>query len=103
MKTGTPMNEGPPPKGFGLSRLLKEINLSPPGDPASEIIVSAPLERKSFGKLEDAEKFLKALAGDSLITFQTFDDVRDRKDSRLVKILHGTLKQHAPELTRLNK
>jgi hypothetical protein len=34
--------------------------------------------------------FLKAICGDSLVTWQTFDDDADRKDSSLARILHGT-------------
>jgi hypothetical protein len=35
-------------------------------------------------------------------TFQTFDDNADRKDPKLVRVLHGTLNQHADELRYLN-
>lgn len=52
--------------------------------------------------LSDAERFLTAL--DSMATawtFQTFDD-KPAKDSNLTRLLHGTLKQHAAELNRLN-
>lgn len=35
-------------------------------------------------------------------TFQAFDDNKTRKDGRLAHIRHGTLEQHALELTRAN-
>ncbi len=52
--------------------------------------------------LHEALRFLDALAPDGHVTFQTFDDSKD-KDPSLARILHGTLEQHAPELTRLNQ
>jgi hypothetical protein len=62
--------------------------------------------------LKAAEQFLKALDPSTLrFTFQTFDDVeviegdrvKKRERPELVRILHGTLEEHAPELTRLNR
>jgi RepB DNA-primase from phage plasmid len=53
-----------------------------------------------------AGAFLEALAGspDAPMTWQTFSDVKDPKAKRdpLARWLHGTLVQHAAELTRLN-
>lgn len=49
-----------------------------------------------------AERFIKALAGDSPVTFQTFDDNPDRNDATLNRVLHGTLAEHAPVLIELN-
>lgn len=51
--------------------------------------------------LDQARLFLKILAGDEPVTFQTFDD-SEAKRSRLAKVLHGTIDKHARELTRLN-
>ena len=36
-------------------------------------------------------------------TFQTFDDNSERKDSSLVRVLHGTLEEHAANLSNLNE
>jgi hypothetical protein len=36
-------------------------------------------------------------------TFQTFDDLKKRKDGSLARMLHGTLEQHFDELVRLNQ
>ena len=52
---------------------------------------------------QEAAQFLKLIAEDELITFQTFDEVKDRKDPKLVRILHGSLEQHLMTLTDLNK
>jgi hypothetical protein len=52
--------------------------------------------------LEQARRFLKWLAGDNPVTFQTFDDDEKRKDPRLARIFHGTLDEHSRALTNLN-
>ena len=53
--------------------------------------------------LEVAERFLNALAPNAKnFTFQTFDD-SDRKRKNLACVLHGTLAEHADELSHLNK
>jgi RecA-family ATPase len=53
--------------------------------------------------LGEAERFLTLLDETAIeFTFQTFDDNRDREDPKLVRILHGTLAEHAETLTRLN-
>ncbi len=50
-----------------------------------------------------AEAFLAWLDPNaSKFTFQTFDDVKDRKDGRLTRMLHGTFEAHRAELQRLN-
>lgn len=51
----------------------------------------------------EATAFLDALAEGEVITFQTFDDNDKHKDKQLVRVLHGTLKEHATELERLNR
>jgi len=54
--------------------------------------------------LDQTKRFLKLLDPDAeKFVFQTFDDNKDRKDRRLTKILHGTMDQHAKELTDLNQ
>ena len=60
-------------------------------------------QRRKNAKVTEAERFLKALDPQATnCTFQTFDDNADRKDPKLVRILHGTLAQHEPELRRLS-
>jgi hypothetical protein len=55
----------------------------------------------SAAALDEARRFLAALApGTDRFTFQTFDD--GGKRGHLARVLHGTLKDHAPELQRLN-
>jgi len=54
--------------------------------------------------LEEAELFLAALNLDrELETFQTFDEVKDRKNAKLARIFHGDLRDHAEDLKRLNR
>ena len=50
--------------------------------------------------LADGARLLAAIAGDSRISFQTFDETGR---SRQAKILHGTLAQHAEEMAALNR
>ena len=51
----------------------------------------------------DAEKFLRAFdPSTDKFTFQTFDDRKDRKDPKLVRVLHGTLAEHWKTLSALN-
>ena len=54
-----------------------------------------------------ARAYLEALTGEKnpAVTFQTFSDVKDQKAKRdpLAAVLHGTLDQHAAELTRRNE
>lgn len=50
-----------------------------------------------------AQRFLAALApGETRFTFQTFDDMKGRKDRSLARILHGTLDEHLDELASMN-
>lgn len=53
--------------------------------------------------LAEARRFLDALALGEQISFQTFDDDKDRKSKALARILHGTLDQHAAALSALNQ
>ncbi len=53
---------------------------------------------------EQAERFLTLLDEEADgFSFQTFDDNKNRKDPRLVHVLHGTLDEHWRELCRLNQ
>ena len=53
--------------------------------------------------VDEAARFLTALDPDATaFTFQTFDDEQERKDTKLVRVLHGTLTQHAKTLLSLN-
>ena len=49
------------------------------------------------------QRYCERLDPKGIFTFQTFDDDKDRKDFRLAKVYHGTLEQHANDLTRLNQ
>jgi hypothetical protein len=40
--------------------------------------------------------------GDESFTFQTFDDLKSRKNPELTKVLHGSIEEHFDELVRLN-
>lgn len=57
----------------------------------------------------EAERFLRALDPSAETwTFQTFDDDRERKAANrghdpFARVFHGTLDEHWPELTRLNR
>jgi hypothetical protein len=54
-------------------------------------------------RLSDANVFLTRLDSTTTdFTFQTFDDNAERKDERLVRVLHGNLRQHADQLADLN-
>ena len=53
--------------------------------------------------LSTAAIFLDTLEPQGKFTFQTFDDDQDRKDKKLVRVLHGTLNKHATTLTTLNQ
>jgi hypothetical protein len=53
-------------------------------------------------KLSSARHFLNAIAGTEPVTFQTFDDDKDRRNPELIGIMHGTLAKHSKRLTRLN-
>lgn len=51
--------------------------------------------------LQQAERFLTLLAVNEPVTFQTFDDSKQKR-RKLARILHGTLAEHGAELLRLN-
>jgi putative DNA primase/helicase len=52
---------------------------------------------------DSARRFLETLESDAdLFTFQTFDD-SERKDQKLVRTLHGTFDELAPQLAQLNE
>ena len=51
---------------------------------------------------QEANSFLQMLDPDAkFFTFQTFDDDKDRKDTRLSRVLHGSLEEHWDELVDL--
>jgi hypothetical protein len=53
---------------------------------------------------KETERFLAALdPAAERWTFQTFDDNRERKDKKLVRVLHGTLAEHWERLSQLNE
>lgn len=52
--------------------------------------------------MSDASEFLDALAGDSLVTFQTFDDSSNKRRN-LSCIAHGTLAEREQRLRQLNE
>lgn len=52
--------------------------------------------------LKVAEQYLTFLDETAeQFTFQTFDDLKSRKDPSLIKVMNGTLEQHAVDMTRL--
>ena len=53
--------------------------------------------------LPEATLFLDTLEPQGKFTFQTFDDDQSRNDKNLVRVLHGTLNNHAANLTSLNQ
>ena len=53
--------------------------------------------------IEIAKQFLEILAPDGNITFQTFGEGESKGDKKLCRVLHGTLEEHWPELTRLSQ
>lgn len=79
---------GPGPEGAALAERVADLNTEP-----------HPLQPD----LAMAERFLQALEPTTTeFTFQTFDDSKEKRGD-LTRIFHGTLKQHAPELIRLNR
>ena len=50
-----------------------------------------------------AEEFINMLAPDGIVTLQTFDDDKVRKNMGLARVLHGTLHQHYDALASLNQ
>ncbi len=50
-----------------------------------------------------AKAFIKMLAPDGIVTFQTFDDDKDRKSGGLARVFHGTLDQYLDDLTKLQQ
>ena len=56
----------------------------------------------SSSDLAEAERFLMSLDPDTQAwTFQTFDDNKRRKDPKLARQLHGSLREHAKVLSEL--
>lgn len=53
--------------------------------------------------ITQAEKFLNLLDYKGVLTFQTFDDDKVRKNFALARVYHGTLQQHYDILTSLQQ
>ena len=95
MKTATPHTSGEPVQG-------EESNCSHNSTPCPR---SQAAERPNLTPDRDqSERFLNLLDEEADgFSFQTFDDNKNRKDHRLVRVLHGTLAEHWQELCRLNQ
>ena len=70
--------------------------------------LASPIGRPACGPdLAQARAYLEALTGeaDPIVTFQTFSDRKTKgaKRDMLARVLHGTLRQRAAELARLNE
>jgi len=53
--------------------------------------------------LASAQDFINALAPEGIVTFQTFDDNKVRKNMSLARVFHGTLGTYFDELTKLQQ
>ena len=73
-------------------------------NPTNEGASNATPSRQKGGQAHDeAERFLTLLDPDAKrFTFQTFDDDVDRKDTRLVRVIHGSLTENFELLCSLN-
>ena len=95
MEAKTPHTSGRPVQGEELNH--SQYTTSWPRSQAAERPNLSP-------DRDQADRFLRLLDEDAeRFTFQTFDDSKARKDNRLVRVLHGTLAEHWPELCRLNQ
>ena len=53
--------------------------------------------------ISNCQQYLTLLdEGEESFTFQTFDDLKSRKNPELTKVLHGSIEEHFDELVRLN-
>jgi hypothetical protein len=88
------------------SSLREQAACTDPGENNTQSILPpnpAPVNHCGEVDLEQAGRFLKKLADNEPVTFQTFADRKDiQSPHSLARILHGTLEQHAEELIRLN-
>ena len=50
-----------------------------------------------------AKAFVKMLAPNGVVTLQTFDDNKERKNMGMARVFHGTLDQYIDDLTRLQQ
>ena len=92
------LGEGKPKRKF-VPHEGATASTPPPPNPG----VAAKKKPSIAVDLSEAARFLACLDPDArFFTFQTFDDDSKRKDSKLVKVLHGTLDQHATALTKLS-
>jgi hypothetical protein len=86
------------PDNIGADDLISADELCNGCRPSSVVWPSIVPDRS------EAQRFLKLLDPTTdKFTFQTFDDDKDRKNGRLVRIFHGTLTEHFDELTRFNR
>ncbi len=53
--------------------------------------------------LAQAQRFIDSIAPGELVTYQTFDDNSKRKKTQLIRVLHGSLEQHAAVLDTVNR
>jgi len=53
--------------------------------------------------LNETDKFLSILCGDSLVTFQTFDDVKERGNKEFARIYQGFSEENVSSLIALNQ
>lgn len=58
---------------------------------------------KLIPNIADAKAFISMLAPEGIVTLQTFDDDKVRKNMGLARVFHGTLDQYINELTRLQQ
>src|SRR5437879_6219503 len=66
--------------------------------------MSTPTNDSHNATPSEAERFLACLDPKATtFTFQTFDDDKDRKDPKLVSVLHGTLAELWDTLVRFNE
>ena len=95
METATPHTSGRPVQGEVLNH---------PQSTTSWTNLQAGSRSSLTPDREQADRFLTLLDEEAdRFTFQTFDDNKNRKDQRLLRVLHGTLAEHWQELSRLNQ
>src|ERR1035437_6093783 len=90
----------------GLRRLGGGRPAGKPGPEANDELGGRAMSAAMTPDLEQARAYIEALTdseGVEVVTFQTFSDVKNPKATKdpLARVLHGTLDQHAAELTRL--
>lgn len=61
------------------------------------------MELKLTPNVADAQAFINRLTPDGIVTLQTFDDDKVRKNIGLARVFHGTLDQYIDELCKLQQ